>query len=71
MDNYKHNNSFIVKTFSFYITIVYVSAITATCKVLYVILLPGTQKLNTRIQHTLEYQYLILKFKYSDFILHS
>jgi len=43
---------------------VHVSAITATFKVLYVILLPGTQKLNTRIQRTLDYQYLILKFKY-------
>jgi len=64
MDNYKHNNSFIAKTFSFYINMIHVSAITATFKVLYIILLPGTQNLNSRIQTTLDYQYLILKFKY-------
>jgi hypothetical protein len=64
MDNYKHNSSFIAKTFSFYINMVHVSAITATIKVLYVILLPGTHKLNNRIQRNLDYQHLKLKFKY-------
>jgi hypothetical protein len=63
MDNYKYN-SFIAKTFSFYINMVHVSAITATFKVLYVILLPETQKLDTRIQSTLDYQNLILNCKY-------
>jgi len=64
MDNYK-NNPFIAKTFSFYINMIHVSAITATFEMLYVKLLPGTQKLNNRIQRTRDYhQYLILKFKY-------